>query len=121
MGVSRGLTTTRGGREEKLQRYYYVEWRVAKDGTEPEIRFGRGRREAVTTKVKVAGVSASSIKAKELDGPLAGRAWQCDRGGSRTLPMGRQGCRRMWAAWKMPPSEDRAGAEAFGSLEGRKT
>jgi hypothetical protein len=48
--------------------------RVSKDSTEPAIRFGRGRREAVTTTVKVAGVSTSDIKAKEQDGPLAGRA-----------------------------------------------
>jgi hypothetical protein len=48
--------------------------RVSKDGTEPGMRLGQGRRVAATTKVKVAGVSTSNIKAKELDGPLAGRA-----------------------------------------------
>jgi hypothetical protein len=34
------------------------------------VRRGRGRRKAVTAKVKVAGVGASYTKAKELDGPL---------------------------------------------------
>jgi hypothetical protein len=34
--------------------------RVAKDSTEPGIRFGRGRRESITTKVKVACVSSDN-------------------------------------------------------------
>ena len=43
--------------------------RVVKDGTEPGIRIGRGRREAITTEDNVAGISMSYIKAKELEGP----------------------------------------------------
>jgi hypothetical protein len=62
MGVLRGLTTTRSS-----TRNCNVT-RVSKEGTESGIRRGRGRREAVTAKVKVAGVSTSNIKAQELDG-----------------------------------------------------
>jgi hypothetical protein len=36
-------------------------------------QLGRGTREAITTMVKVVGMSTSTIKAEELDGPLAGR------------------------------------------------
>jgi hypothetical protein len=38
------------GVDEKRKRYYC---RVAKDGTDPGTRLGRGRREGVTTEVKV--------------------------------------------------------------------
>jgi hypothetical protein len=49
---------------------------IRKDGTESGIRRSRGTREAVTTKIKVAGISTSNIKAEELDSPLAGvRVW----------------------------------------------
>jgi hypothetical protein len=48
--------------------------RVSKEGYESGIRRGRGTREAVTAKVKVAGISRSNVKAEELDSPLAGRA-----------------------------------------------
>jgi hypothetical protein len=40
--------------------------RVSQECTESGIRRGRGRRETVTTMVKVAGVSTSNIKAEEL-------------------------------------------------------
>jgi hypothetical protein len=46
--------------------------RVSKQGTESGIWRGRGTREMVTTKVKVAGISTSDVKAEELDSSLAG-------------------------------------------------
>jgi hypothetical protein len=45
--------------------------RVSKEGTESGIRRGRGTREAVTTKVKVAGISTSNVTVDEL---VSGRA-----------------------------------------------
>jgi hypothetical protein len=45
--------------------------RVSKDGTEAGVRYSRGTREAVATKVKVAGIRTSNIKAEEVDSPLA--------------------------------------------------
>jgi hypothetical protein len=45
-----------------------------KDGTGQSFGLGKGRREAVTTKVKVPSISTSYIKAKELDDPTVGIA-----------------------------------------------
>jgi hypothetical protein len=48
--------------------------RLSKNRTVAGIRYSRGAREAITTSVKVAGICTSDVKAKELDGPLAGGA-----------------------------------------------
>jgi hypothetical protein len=77
MGVLRGSDV-----DEKLQREKggTISTYISKEGTESGIRRGRGRREAVTTKVKVAGVSMGNIKAKELD--ACGRCRRTNDGGS---------------------------------------
>jgi hypothetical protein len=45
--------------------------RVSKKRTVARIRYSRGGREASATSIKVAGICTSSIKAEELDSPLA--------------------------------------------------
>jgi Tfp pilus assembly protein FimT len=50
--------------------------RVSKNRTVARIKYSRGGGEASATRVKVASICTSDVKAEELDSPLAwGRGW----------------------------------------------